>query len=68
MSYRIIATIEDRPWWGLGLVKREETVVVASPPETTREQAEEARQMLLSADGCLGARLEEVDRAAYEPP
>lgn len=61
MSYRIIATVEHRPWWGLGLVRRAQTLVAESPAGTTREQAEEARRMFLETDGCLGARLEEVE-------
>lgn len=46
---------------GLGLVRRAQTLVAESPAGTTREQAEEARRMFLETDGCLGARLEEVE-------
>lgn len=61
MGYRIIATLGHRPWWGLGLVTRVQTLVAESPPGMTREQAEETRRMFLATDGCLGARLEEVE-------
>lgn len=61
MRFRVIATFERRPWWGLGLVARVTEFTFKSSPETSREYVEDFRRRTLAMKGCTGARLEVVD-------